>query len=250
MADHVSTSPDSAKEKYYFFIRRLHSLSGLVPIGVFLCFHLIVNSTVLIGPSQFQFAVDQIHNLDRVGLLVPVELATIFIPILFHAVLGMVIVFGASPNASVYRYGSNVRYTLQRVTGVVAFAFIIFHVWQMHWLGKPLGGGLFDPHNASTSAALIAQGSIWWGPVYFVGVVASVYHLANGIWTALITWGVTIGPRSQRIAGYCCTALGVTVTAIGLCGIFALKTLDAQAVSPADTHAQTAALVAGSGEGH
>lgn len=253
MADQAITSTDAAKEKYYFLLRRLHSLSGIVPIGAFLCFHLTVNATILAGPGKFQFAVDQIHQLDKAGVLIPVEMATIFLPILFHAILGMVIVFTASPNWSDYRYGSNIRYTFQRITGVIAFAFIIFHVWQMHWLGKPLGGGLFDPHNAAKSAALIAQGSSIWGCIYAIGVISSVFHFANGVWTFLITWGVTIGRKSQRITGYICTALGIVVVLIGLSGIYGLKTLDTKSLETGgdDAHAVHASFVVdGESGGH
>lgn len=240
MADQASTPSASASEKSFFLLRRLHSLTGIVPIGVFLVFHLTINSTVLFGPEKFQFAVDQIHQLDKAGLLIPVEMATIFLPILFHAVLGVVIVLSGTPNVTSYRYGPNVRYSLQRWTGVLAFFFLVFHIWQMHWLGKTLGGGFFDPHNASKSAAEIMQGSFLWGPVYFLGVAACVFHLANGVWTALITWGITIGPRSQRGAGYFCTALGIAVFLIGVAGIFGLKTLDVNAATAGDHHVEMA----------
>jgi succinate dehydrogenase / fumarate reductase cytochrome b subunit len=243
VADHTST-PQGARDKYYFLLRRLHSLSGIVPVGVFVIFHLTINSTILFGPERFQFAVDQIHMLDKAGLLVPVEWATIFLPILFHAVLGVVIVLGSTPNASTYRYGPNIRYTLQRWTGVIAFIFIAFHVWQMHKLGRSFGGGTFDPHNAAYSAATTMQASWVWGVVYFIGVVATVYHLANGIWTALITWGITIGRRSQRIAGYFCTALGIIVCLVGLGGLRGLKTLDTSELSPTAVHAPAVASFA------
>jgi succinate dehydrogenase / fumarate reductase cytochrome b subunit len=235
VADHTST-PQSAKDKYYFLIRRLHSLSGIVPVGVFVVFHLTINSTILVGPEKFQFAVDQIHLLDKIGLLFPIEMATIFLPILFHAVLGVVIVLGSTPNASVYRYGGNIRYTLQRVTGVIAFIFIAVHVWQMHKLGQPLGGGFFDPHDASASASGAIQTTWIWSAFYVVGVAATVFHFANGIWTALITWGITIGPRSQRIAGYFCTAFGIIVLAIGLGAAVGFSTFDPSKAPLNDAH--------------
>ena len=51
---------------------------------------------------------------------------------------------------------------------------------------------------------------------YVAGILATVYHLANGIWTSLITWGITIGPSSQRIAGYACSVFGVVLGIVGL----------------------------------
>jgi len=235
VAENTTAAQPSAKEKYYFLLRRLHSLSGLFPIGVFLFFHLAANSTVLAGGEKFQFVVKKIHLLAEAGLLIPVEMALIFLPLAFHAILGVVIILSAEMNAGVYRYGSNVRYTLQRITGIIAFFFILFHVWQMHWLGGTHGGqpgDYFNPKDAPATAAAIMQASDWWGPVYALGILASVFHLANGIWTSLITWGITIGPRSQRMAGYACTAFGIALSLIGMGALWGFKNFDLKANPP------------------
>jgi hypothetical protein len=44
---------------------------------------------------------------------------------------------------------------------------------------------------------------------YFVGITASVYHFANGLWTAAITWGLTISQQAQQRWGFASFALGV-----------------------------------------
>ena len=80
-----------------------------------------------------------IHSLGP--LLVPIEWAFIFLPMMFHAAVGFVIIANGLPNAGSYPYVSNVRYTLQRATGMIAFVFIVWHLWQLHALGKPFGGG-------------------------------------------------------------------------------------------------------------
>ncbi|MCH8150295.1 MAG: succinate dehydrogenase [Planctomycetes bacterium] len=222
-------------DKHYFLIRRLHSLSGLVPVGVFLCIHLMVNASILLPGEpghEFQKAVERIHALGPV--LKPVEILGIFVPLAFHALLGFQIIFSSQSNAQQYRYGSNIRYTLQRGTGMIAAVFIVYHVWQMHWLGARLGGGEFALHDeagratgALTTAMLIQQ-SVWIAPVYAVGVIATVFHLANGIWTSLITWGITIRPKTQRGAGYACTAFGIALTLLGLGALNGFKRFDIQ----------------------
>lgn len=217
MSEHSAASLPFG-QKHYFLIRRLHSLSGIVPIGVFLFFHLVTNATI-IAPAEapgaeFQRSVERIHSLG--ALLVPVEVAFIFVPLLFHGLLGVQIWLTSKSNTQHYPYGANVRYTFQRVTGLIALVFIIYHVWHMHWLGKPLGGGAFDGHAAAASAAAAIQASWWITPVYAVGVLCAVYHFANGIWTALITWGITIRPESQRVSGYICAAAGIFLAIVGL----------------------------------
>ncbi|RME39540.1 MAG: succinate dehydrogenase [Planctomycetota bacterium] len=217
--------------KYHFLIRRLHSLSGIIPVGVFLCMHLLTNASILAPGepgSEFQRAVERIHALGP--LLVPVEILFIFLPLLFHTLVGFLIVFTAESNVRYYRYGGNIRYTLQRTTGVIAFVFILYHVWQMHWMGKPFGGGMFEVHGedgtplSAVTAAKAIQSAWWVAPLYAVGIVASVFHFANGIWTALITWGITIKPRTQRAAGYVCTVFGVLLALIGLGALRGFRT--------------------------
>ena len=112
--------------RHQFLIYRLFSLAGLVPVGAFLVVHLLTNASVLSGPGTFQSRVDMIHSLGP--LLVPIEWLFIFLPMMFHAAVGFVIIANGMPNVGSYSYVGNVRYTLQRATGMIAFAFILWHV--------------------------------------------------------------------------------------------------------------------------
>ncbi len=222
--------PQSFLARHDFLIRRLHSLSGLVPVGGYMIIHLLVNASVLESPATFQKNVYQIHSL---GALLPlVEWAFIFIPLLFHAIIGMVIIAGALPNTNQYRYGPNYRYTLQRVTGMIAFAFIMVHVFHMHgwlhadiWLEnlvKPLGGAQFKPFNAASTAGEALQG-IGYLVFYVIGVLSCVYHLANGIWTMGITWGVWTSPAAQSRALKVCGGLGVLLAVVSMGALFGMQ---------------------------
>jgi succinate dehydrogenase / fumarate reductase cytochrome b subunit len=213
-------------ERNDFLIRRLHSLTGIIPVGVFLCVHLTVNATVIFGGDKFQTAVDGIHLLHRIGLLYLVEIVGIFIPLAFHAILGVQIWLSGQQNMLAYRYGASIRYALQRWSGVIALVFILYHLWHMHWLGSPFGGSHFDPEDAPYTAATALQTTGWYTPAYVLGLLCSVFHFANGIWTFLITWGVTISREAQRKAGYVCLAVGLLLTAAGLASLAALKFTD------------------------
>jgi len=217
--------------RHEFLLRRLHSLSGLVPVGVFLCMHLSTNASVVAGPEMFQRNVDLIH---AAGPLVPLlEWVFIFLPLLFHGLFGFVIVATGVSNTWNYPYPNNYRYYLQRVTGVIAFFFILFHVLHMHHYGELLlgsGGGTFqwgqfDPERATSSASMALQ-PLWLQALYAIGVLASVYHLANGIWTMGITWGVWVSPRAQRRADYVCLGFGVLLALIGLSGLAGMVNAD------------------------
>ena len=123
-------SKQSFLQRHEFWIRRLHSLSGLIPVGAFMVVHLAANASIMNGASAFQNIVYQIHSLGDAILIV--EWLFIFLPILFHALLGFVFIFGGHNNTNHYPYRSNFRYRLQRMTGIIAFFFILYHVLHMN----------------------------------------------------------------------------------------------------------------------
>ncbi len=191
--------------------------------------HLLTNASILNGPMSFQEQVDRIHSL---GLVLPlVEWVFIFLPIMFHAAVGWLIISGAMPNTGSYAYASNIRYTMQRATGIIAFVFIVFHVIQLHhFFGAPfkeIGGAQFDPEHASSSAA-IAIRPLWITILYAIGMLAIVYHLANGIWTQGITWGIWTSAAAQRRASWISAVVGVVLAIVGLSAIGGMATVDVE----------------------
>jgi succinate dehydrogenase / fumarate reductase cytochrome b subunit len=66
---------------------------------------------------------------------------------------------------------------------------------------------------------------ITWG-LYPLGILASCYHLANGFWTAAITWGLTISKSGQRRWGYVCLGLFVLTFVAGMIALAAAARLD------------------------
>jgi succinate dehydrogenase cytochrome b subunit len=216
-----------------FLLRRLHSLSGLIPVGAYMVVHLLTNASVLESPATFQKNVYAIHS---VGVILPlIEWGFIFLPLLFHAIFGVLIIRGGLPNSSTYKYTNNVRYTLQRATGMIAFVFIVWHVFHMHgwfhfdwWLkgvAQPLYGGIFRPYNAASTGAEAMRISGIVPVLYAIGVLSCVFHLANGIWTFGITWGLWVTPAAQRWANVVCLMFGLGLGAVGLgaLGGFAAK---------------------------
>lgn len=213
------TTAEAKSGRNEFLLRRIHSLLGIVPVGVFLIMHLGTNAMIAASAGDkdyFQDQVDRIHSLGP--LLIPVEILFIFLPLAFHAGLGVKIWLESKPNANRYPFWGNIRFTLQRITGVIALIFILVHLYHMHWLGAWIpGGAKFDPEHASATASWALQmDKAWAWPLYVIGILSAVYHFANGIWTSLITWGITIGRDSQRKAGYVCAAFGIALAATGL----------------------------------
>jgi succinate dehydrogenase / fumarate reductase cytochrome b subunit len=83
----------------------------------------------------------------------------------------------------------------------------------------------FEPEHALGTVA--RHFDHWWvWPVYLIGIIASCYHLANGFWTAAITWGLTISESSQKRFGRICAGLFILLTLAGLVSFFAGAALD------------------------
>ena len=132
----------SLLDRHYFLIRRLHSLSGVVPIGVFLFPHLTTNSSIIwgrllndakhgdAGVETFQHEVEFIHNLPALKII---EWTVLFIPILFHSLVGIWFATSGRPNVDRYKYQDNWRYTLQRVSGYIGVLFIFMHIISLRF---------------------------------------------------------------------------------------------------------------------
>lgn len=217
----MSESSSTFLSRNQFLIYRLFSLSGLIPVGAFLAVHLLTNASVTAGAGVFQSRVDMIHSLGE-SLLPVVEWLFIFLPMIFHAVVGFVIIGNGLPNVGSYPYVGNVRYTLQRATGMIAFVFIIGHVIHLHWMGRPLGGGQFDPH-AATSSAAVAIHPLLASILYAIGVLSAVFHFANGLWTLGITWGLWTSPAAMRRANAVSVVVGLALAAAGLSSLVSLR---------------------------
>jgi succinate dehydrogenase / fumarate reductase, cytochrome b subunit len=212
VTDHASGEKSREASKIrHFLLRRLHSLTGIV-FGGYIVVHLLINATMIQGGNVFQVQVEKIHSLP---FLLAIEWAFIYIPIIFHTVYGIWLTFAAQPNVLDYPYGKNIFYTLQRISAIVIMFFVLFHVLGMKGF---LGGTLtFDPHDATVTTARHIN-SHWFVAyvAYPIGVLASTFHLANGFWTAAITWGLTISKQAQRRWGVVCFFLFLLTFGCGM----------------------------------
>ncbi len=219
--------------RHQFIIYRLFSLAGLIPVGAYMVVHLATNASVINGVSAFQENVDRIHSLGKALWIA--EWAFIFLPLMFHATVGWLIISGAMPNTGAYPYASNVRYTLQRATGIVAFVFIVFHVIQLHHffgapfkeIGETKFGAQFDPTHAASSAAVALQ-PLWVKLLYLVGMLSAIYHFANGLWTQGITWGIWTSAKAQKRASWVSAFVGLLLTAVGMTALFGFSRVDVE----------------------
>ena len=200
-----------------FILRKLHQLSGIVPLGAFLLEHFYTNSKAMTGREDFNNAV---RDLQSIPYILSIETGVIFIPLVYHAVYGLVITVESRPNNLNYPYPRNWFYLIQRITGVILFFFILFHVLNFRF-GVIPGLDTYGravAHNWQQAYDIVAnEFRIWWiAIIYVIGITATAWHFANGIWLFMVDWGIAIGARAQRLTGYACIAFGILLMMVGL----------------------------------
>jgi succinate dehydrogenase / fumarate reductase, cytochrome b subunit len=198
-----------------FLLRKLHQLTGVVPLGVYFFVHMYTNSTAMSGAKVFNEHVQDIHNMPY---LLFIEIFGIFIPLLFHSVYGVLISAEAKPNVLSYGYGRNWFYFFQRATGIFLFLFLFFHILNLRF-GLIPGLNLTPvAGNADRAFSIVAAEfrQTWVLIIYILGVIATAWHLAYGFFLFAVDWGILIGEKAQKVTLYACIGLAVFLSAVGI----------------------------------
>lgn len=189
-----------------YFNRRLHSLLGVIPVGLFLVVHLVVNHFATGGEGSFNKAIGFMEHLP---FLLFLEIFVIFLPLLYHAIYGIYIAFTAQPNVKRLGYFRNWMYLLQRITGVLTLIFVAWHVWETR-----IAYALGTPLNYQMMANILSSPFMFW--FYLIGILCTIFHFSNGLWSFCVSWGITVSPRSQRISTYVTLGIFVLLSIVGI----------------------------------
>jgi len=200
-----------------FLLRKLHQLTGIVPLGMFFFVHMFTNSKAMNGDASFNKAVKDIHDIP---FLLLIEIFGIFLPLMFHSVYGILISAEAKSNALNYAYGRNWFYVFQRATGVFLFFFLLFHILNLRF-GLIPGLASFDnpvAGNADRAFAIVSMEfqTAWILIFYILGVLATAWHLAYGFFLFAVDWGIVIGEKAQKATLSACLALALGLAFVGV----------------------------------
>lgn len=181
------------KESYFW--HKLHSLTGIIPIGFYMLQHLTLNSFSLAGPEKFNGVIGFFAAIPK-HLLLALEIGILGLPILFHSIYGLFITSRAELNyGKKLAYRENLMFVLQRYTGVALFLLLIAHVATTTVNAKINGEQAIQFaawHEKLTSLFYIPL------VLYMFGVAAAAYHLSYGLWNFCIRWGITVSTKSQK----------------------------------------------------
>ena len=194
-------------------LRKLHSLTGMIPLGAFLLEHIAVNATALGGPAAFRGAVEAI---DRLPFLPALEIGLIAVPLVLHSVLGVLIAteLGADGRPD----WPDRRIAIQRVTGVLLLPYLIYHVWATR----------LSPDAARPGADLIAimakqvrdPGGILF---HAVGVTLVAWHFGNGLQGFALRWGLARTAGAERTAARLGLAVSLVLATAGVASLLAFR---------------------------
>ena len=239
MADAASTAdavrPDAGTD-HSFLWRRLHSLSGVLPLGAFLCYHLFENMSALRGPAAYDEMVVHVNALLPRPFFYALELVTIVLPLAYHALYGIWVTTSGRPNVGRYAYAWNWGYFAQRITGVIALLFLLVHVGTLRTLVTLLGNHLapvppLGPDgldlvtyrdvaaHLGNPASLGVQSVVAGDHIlalYVIGTLCTIWHFTYGLKGFCWTWGIAVGRLAQR---------RVTVLAWALFAMLSVATL-------------------------
>ncbi len=201
-------APLRAGQGTSFFWRRLHSLSGIVPIGLFLLEHFISNAEAFKGPAAYGA---QVKFLNSLPFVLGLEIVGIWIPLLYHGLYGVYIWWRGDSNVAEYPWQGNWLYATQRWTGLIAFAYIAQHIYHLRFTGTVLG---MHPDQAFAKVQHEFQNP-WMIAFYCAGIIAASWHFSYGIWLFAAKWGITTGETARRRLGYVCVVLALGLILLG-----------------------------------
>src|SRR5215470_2871935 len=94
------------RDLLHFLARRLHSLTGVLPLGVFLVEHFYTNYQA-VGEGGVERFNDAVKDLQTNPVIVWIEIFGIGLPLLYHAFYGLFIAAEARSNVRRYGFGAN-----------------------------------------------------------------------------------------------------------------------------------------------
>ena len=203
-----------------FLLRKLHQVTGIVPLGMFYFVHIYTNVTAMNGPKVFNDHVQDIHDIP---FLLFIEVFGIFLPLAYHSIYGVLISGEAKVNVLSYPYARNWFYLFQRITGGFSFFFLLFHLLNFRF-GLIPGLNMTPVAGHAQEAFSIVSTEFqktWIVAIYILGVLATAWHLGYGFFLFVVDWGFVISEKAQKLTIKAALALALVLGLVGVNAVFA-----------------------------
>ena len=197
------------------FLRvRLASFLAFMPLSVWTVAHLWHNLAAFQGAAAWQTEVTEYsHPLAHFATLV-----VVLVPLVLHTVWGIGRLYSSQPNVVRYGFFANLRYIVQRLSALGVLAFLGAHIWL----------AMLQPRFIQGHAELfadIAHEMHHHTPtlvVYILGTLGVAFHLANGVATLAMGWGIATSRRALKKLELASVGLFVVLLAMAWGAIYAL----------------------------
>ena len=174
----LATAPSATA----FLRTRLGSVLAVAPLGLWTIWHLWNNLAVFQGGDQWQAAVTEYpHPLAQF-----ITAVIVLLPLVLHAVWGAGRLLSTQPNNLRYGYYANLKYALQRLSAVGVLLFVGAHLW-LAMLKPRFVEGRAEPFADISHEMHFHRPTL---VVYLLGTLGVAYHLANGLQTVAMGWGI------------------------------------------------------------
>lgn len=197
------------------FVRgRIASLVAVAPLGVWTFLHLWHNLRAFESPQAWQAAVTEYPH--PIAQLVTLVLA--LLPLALHTGWGIARLATSRPNNLRYGFYANLKYALQRLSAIGVLFFLGAHLW-LAMLQPRLEEGRAEPF------ADIAHEMHFHRPtlvVYLLGTLGVAYHLANGLQSFAMGWGLAGSRRAVKQMEWVSAAAFVVLLGMSWGAIYAL----------------------------
>ncbi len=165
-------------------LRRLHSVSGLFPLGAYLCFHAWEHWPVRVDRDALFARLEHSSN-------TPLEALLVLLPLGLHAGIGVKLRRALDDG-----YAGPAYRRLQAVTGVLSGLFLLYHL-AVSWLPRVL-----ESTGAGYGSTVQHSGSLGGLIVHGVGIAAVCTHFGQGLGAALPRlFPEQLGPTMARWLG-------------------------------------------------
>ncbi|HET9450203.1 MAG TPA: succinate dehydrogenase [Aggregicoccus sp.] len=169
---------------------RLGSFLAVVPLGVWVFIHLWNNLAAFQGAQAWEDSVTGYKHPYAQAL----TWVIVFLPLLWHTGWGIKRLFSLRPNNVRYGTYDNLKYLLQRLSAVGLLAFLGAHIY-LAFLQPRLGEGRAEPFADIAGEMHHHMPTL---VVYLLGTLAVSYHLAYGLQSFFMSWGVLSSERSVK----------------------------------------------------
>jgi succinate dehydrogenase/fumarate reductase cytochrome b subunit (b558 family) len=205
----MATMTSRTKER----LSRLHAITGVLPVGIFLAVHLWINAKATQGPAQYGRLVSALQTFPGIHVL---EVSLILLPLSFHAGFGAYLTLNRAHSLP-RPYAKPWTRSMQRLTGALTLVFLIYHLceFRLRVLVGSMTPADFFPTLTSSLSSTTSFGIPAVAGAYLLGLAATSYHFANGLASFCVRYCNVATERGSLFVGAACTAIGAVCFLVG-----------------------------------